>query len=144
MGENSDYIGAEGSLVMMFAIYASLMCLALGLFTSMTFLALTHIFILVPCLYFIPRTNFKAWNKSAWFLLGLIVAIVISIVVNQDIMELGYKPITKVKYYLIALLSIAHSQLFLKLALPGWKPPVNQRIKSQLFHASKYVTIMEV
>lgn len=106
MGENSDYIGAEGSLVMMFAIYASLMCLALGLFTSMTFLALTHIFILVPCLYFIPRTNFKAWNKSAWFLLGLIVAIVISIVVNQDIMVLGYKSLTKSKYYIIGLLSI--------------------------------------
>lgn len=92
---------------MMFAIYASLMCLALGLFTSMTFLALTHIFILVPCLYFIPRTNFKAWNKSAWFLLGLIVAIILSIVVNQDIMEQGYKALPKIKYYLIALLSIA-------------------------------------
>jgi O-antigen ligase len=89
------------------AIYASLMCLALGLFTSITFLALTHIFIVIPCLYFVPRTNFKGWSKSSWFLLAMIIAIILSIIVNQDIMELGYRPITKVKYYLIALLSIA-------------------------------------
>ena len=52
---------------MMFMIYASLISLALGLFTSMTFLALTHIFIAIPCFYFLPKTNFKAWNKSSWF-----------------------------------------------------------------------------
>ncbi len=86
--------------------YASLMVLALGLFTSMTFLALTHLFILIPFLYFIPRTNFKTWNKSSWFLLAMIVAIILSIIVNQDIMVQGYKSITKIKYYLLALLSI--------------------------------------
>lgn len=88
-------------------VYASLMALCLGLFTSMTFLALNHIFIIIPCLYFISKTNFKSWSKSQWFLLAMIGAIIISVLVNQDIAVEGYKPLTKVKYYLIALLSIA-------------------------------------
>jgi O-antigen ligase len=100
--------------MLIFAIYASLMSLALGLFTSMTFLALTHIFIFIPALYFIPKTNFKNWNKSAWFLLGLIIAIILSIVLNQDIAVEGYKPIGKIKYYLIALLSIAPYSFYFK------------------------------
>jgi O-antigen ligase len=99
---------------MIFAIYASLMSLALGLFTSMTFLALTHVFILIPCLYFLPKTNFRFWSKSAWFLLGLIIAIILSILVNQDIAVEGLKPLTKVKYYLLALLSIAPYSFYFK------------------------------
>lgn len=99
---------------MLMAIYASLMSLALGLFTSITFLALVHIFILIPCLYFIPKTNFKNWSKSSWFLLGLIVAIILSILVNQDIAGAGYSPLTKVKYYLIAILSITPFSFYFK------------------------------
>lgn len=93
--------------MLLIAIYASLMALALGIFTSMTFVALAHIFIIIPCFYFLPKTNYKNWSISSWFLLGVIIAIILSIIFNQDIMELGYKSITKVKYYLIALLSIA-------------------------------------
>lgn len=99
---------------MMKAIYLSLMCLALGLFTSMTFLALTHIFIFIPCLYFIPKTNFKEWKLSQWFLLGLIVAIILSILLNQDIAVAGYTPLIKIKYYLIALLSITPLSFYFK------------------------------
>jgi len=91
----------------MWAIYASLMCLALGLFTSMTFLALTHIFILAPCVYFLVKTNFKKWSFSQWFLLAMIVAIILSVLMNQDIAMAGYAPLTKTKYYLIALLSVS-------------------------------------
>ena len=96
------------------AIYASLMCLALGLFTSITFLALTHIFIVIPCIYFLPKTNFKEWSKSQWFLLAMIVAIILSVLVNQDIAVAGYMPLTKIKYYLIALLSIAPFSYYFK------------------------------
>ena len=98
----------------MWAIYASLMCLALGLFTSITFLALVHIFILIPCLYFLPRTNFKEFRASQWFLLMLIIAIILSVLVNQDIAVAGYAPLTKVKYYLIALLSAAPYSFYFK------------------------------
>jgi O-antigen ligase len=99
---------------MLMAIYASLMCLGLGLFTSMTFLALNHIFIIIPCLYFLPRTNFKEWSMSAWFLLAMIIAIILSVLVNQDIAVAGYAPLTKSKYYLIALLSIAPMSFYFK------------------------------
>lgn len=95
-------------------IYASMMSLALGLFTSMSFLALNHIFIIIPCLFFISRTNFKAWAKSQWFLLAMIVAIILSIIFNQDISVAGYSPLTKVKYYLIALLSITPLNFYFK------------------------------
>lgn len=95
-------------------IYASLMSLALGLFTSMTFLALTHIFILIPCLYFIPGTNYKGWSKSQWSLLAMIAAIILSIILNQDIAVEGLKPLTKIKYYLIALLSIQPLSFYFK------------------------------
>lgn len=87
-------------------IYASLMSIALGLFTSMTFVALTHIFIIIPALYFIPKTNFKKLNLSAWFLLVMSLAFILSVVVNQDLSEKGYTAIFKTKYYLIGLFSI--------------------------------------
>lgn len=87
--------------------YASLMALVLGLFTSMTFLALNHLFIVIPCLYFLTKTNFKFWSKSQWFLLGMIVTMILSVLFNQDIAVEEYSPLTKIKYYLLALLSIA-------------------------------------
>ncbi len=95
-------------------IYGALMSLALGLFTSMTFLALTHIFIIIPCLYFLPRTDFKEWSKSQWFLLLMIVGIILSVLFNQDIAVAGYAPLTKVKYYVIALLSVVPFSFYFK------------------------------
>ncbi len=92
---------------LMWLIYASLMTWTLGLFTSISFLALTHILILIPAIVFIPKTNFKKWPFSAWALLAMIVAVVLSVLFNQDIAVEGYKPLTKSKYYLISLLSIA-------------------------------------
>jgi O-antigen ligase len=89
------------------AIYASLMSLALGLFTSITFLALTHICIIIPAMYFLPRTNFKNWNKSTWFLLAMVFAFILSVFLNHDIASHGFAPIAKTKYYLIAIISIA-------------------------------------
>lgn len=105
------------------AIYLSLMSLSLGLFTSMTFLSLTHICIIVPALCFIPKTNFKEFNKSTWFLLAVFAAFVLSVLLNQDISDKGFSPITKTKYYLIAIISIAPmSYYFSKLS-------VEERIK---------------
>ena len=98
----------------MWAIYASLMCWALGLFTSMTFLSLVHIFILIPCIYFLSKTNFKEFHASQWFLLMMIIAIILSVVLNQDIAVAGYSPLTKVKYYLIAFLSVTPFSFYFK------------------------------
>jgi O-antigen ligase len=94
------------------AIYASLMTLALGLFTSITFLALSHICIFIPALYFLPKTNFKKWNKSSWFLLAMSIAFILSVFVNQDIASNSFFPITKTKYYILAVVSIAPISYF--------------------------------
>lgn len=90
-----------------FMIYGSLMVLALGLLTSTTLLALSHIFILVPGLYFLSKTNFKALPKSAWALLAMTIVIMLSVLVNQDIATKGYKPIFKAKYFLVGFISLA-------------------------------------
>lgn len=87
--------------------YASLMSIALGLFTSITFSALHHIFLFIPCIYFLNKTDFKKWPKSAWVLLALVAVMITSVIFNRDIMVEGYAPLTRLKYYLFGLLGIA-------------------------------------
>jgi O-antigen ligase len=87
-------------------VYASLISLSIGLFTSITFSALQHIFILLPIFYFIPKINFKVWKKSQWMLLVLILIMILSILFNQDIAVKHYQPLSKIKYYIIGLFSI--------------------------------------
>lgn len=91
----------------MIAIYASLMCLALGLFTSMSFLALSHILVIIPALYFTTKTNFKKLNLSTWFLFAMSISFILSVLLNQDIAAKGFSSITKTKYYFFAIFSIA-------------------------------------
>ncbi|MGZ3808368.1 MAG: O-antigen ligase family protein, partial [Bacteriovorax sp.] len=95
-------------------IYASMMVLALGLLTSMSLLGLVHILISVPSLYFIKKTNFKEMPKSSWALLGLCLAIVISVIANKSIMHDGLKPIFKVKYFVFGFLMIAPMSWYFK------------------------------
>lgn len=95
-------------------IYAALMVLAIGLTTSMSLLALVHILIAVPCFYFINKTNFKEMPKSSWGLLGLSVAIIISILFNASIMVNGLVPIFKVKYFLFGFFMIAPLSWYFK------------------------------
>lgn len=90
------------------------MILALGLVTSISILAISHILLIVPALYFIPKTNFKALNKSAWALIALTITLILSVLVNQDISVLGYKPITKIKYFIFGFLAIAPFSYFFK------------------------------
>lgn len=95
-------------------IFGALFVLALGLLTSTSILALSHILMLVPCVYFAIHTNWKEMPKSAWALLGLSIAIMLSVVVNQDIMVKGWKPIFKVKYFLFGFFSIVPFHWWIK------------------------------
>jgi O-antigen ligase len=90
-----------------FLIYGSLIVLVLGLLTSMTLLAFSHILLIIPVLYFLPKANYKAFPKSAWSLLALTIGIILSVIVNQDIALEGLKPIFKAKYFLFGFLSIS-------------------------------------
>lgn len=89
-------------------IYGSLIVLALGLVTSTSILALSHILIALPALYFLPRVNYKNFPKSAWILLVMMVIIILSVIFNQDIADKkGLAPILKSKYFLIGFISLA-------------------------------------
>lgn len=90
-----------------YMIYGTLMILALALVTSTTLLSLSHILMLVPAVYFLTRTNYKTYPKSAWALLGITIIIVLSVLANQDIAVKGYKTILKAKYFLFGFISIA-------------------------------------
>jgi O-antigen ligase len=90
-----------------FMIYGSLMVLALGLVTSISILALSHILMAVPLIYFINKADYKAFPKSAWALLAMAIIIISSIIFNQDIAVKGYAPLSKTKYFLISFFSIA-------------------------------------
>lgn len=88
-------------------IYGSLMILALGLLTSMSALALSHILIVIPGIYFIFHADYKNFPVSAWAMLALVVVLICSIIFNQDIAINGFKPISKVKYFLLGFLALA-------------------------------------
>ncbi len=95
-------------------IFMSLLFLAIGLLTSPTVLAVSHILIIIPALYFLNKTNWKNLPMSAWGLLAMIIAITLSVVFNQDVSTNGYKAILKAKYFLIGLLSIVPLQWYFK------------------------------
>jgi O-antigen ligase len=86
--------------------YAALVSLALGLFTSITFVALNHIFIIIPSVYFLTKGSYKNWGKSSIALFFMWIFVVLSVLFTQDIATQGYWALTKSKYYLIALISI--------------------------------------
>lgn len=118
---------------MMMAVYASLMCLALGLFTSMSFLALTHILIFIPAFYFISKTDFKKLNWSTWFLFAMAISFVLSVLFNQDIATNGFSPLTKTKYYFFAVFSIAPiSYYFSKLSSEETRKKINSLLLALL------------
>lgn len=103
--ENEILATLEKTLAWM--VYGSLIILALGLVTSTSLLALSHILMVVPALYFLPRTSYRTYSKSVYFLLAMTIVIALSVVFNQDIADKGYKPILKAKYFLFGIISIA-------------------------------------
>ncbi len=87
--------------------YATLFILALAIFTSLTLSAASHIFILVPGVYFLARSiKLKDLNfpKSTWALLLIFISIFISVIFNLDIIDQPHKNIFKGKYFIFAIL----------------------------------------
>lgn len=89
-----------------FMIYGCLCVLALGLLVSPSLLALSHIIILIPGIYFLSKIEVKNISISMWSLAAFSIALILSILFNQDISILGYLPILKIKYFLFGLLMI--------------------------------------
>jgi O-antigen ligase len=97
-----------------FLIFGSLLSLALGLVTSISVLALFHILIIIPIIFFLNKTHYKLVSKSMWCLLALTIAIVLSVVFNQDIATHGYQSISKAKYFLLGFLAVAPLSWYFK------------------------------
>ena len=89
-----------------YMIYGSLMALAFGLLSSISILAFAHILLIFPIFYFLSKTNFKEFKISTWALVAFFLAVIVSILVNQDIAVNGLKPLSKSKYFLFGFLSI--------------------------------------
>lgn len=103
MNELSDKM----SKTMSFMIFGSLLFLAIGVLTSPTILAVYHILIAVPAIMLLKKTDYKKYPMSAWAFLTLIIIMILSFFFNLDIAVKGLKGLFKLKYFVIAFLSIA-------------------------------------
>ncbi len=85
-------------------VYYSLIILAIGAFTSISLLALSHVLLIPPLIYFTIYSD-KNLAPSQKALFGLCIAIVFSIIFNwEEILNL--KDSFKLKYFLIPALAI--------------------------------------
>lgn len=88
--------------------YAGLIVLALGIFTSVSATALSHIFLFVPGLYFGARfyknRDFKL-SSHWWALAFLFLVTLLSVFMNWTDIDRPLKSLLKTKYFFIALIS---------------------------------------
>ncbi|MBT6326684.1 MAG: O-antigen ligase family protein [Bdellovibrionales bacterium] len=94
--------------------YFSLLVVAAGSFTSISLLALAHILIVIPAVYFTyKRAKQDGLGTSEWALLGMIVSIILSVWINADIIESPWRNIGKSKYFILALMgTFAYREFF--------------------------------
>jgi O-antigen ligase len=78
---------------------------------STSLLAGFHIFIILPILFTLKHFSLKKMSKSQLTFFFFSIACLVSVAVNQDIESRGFSPMTKVKYYLIAVLAILPVQM---------------------------------
>ena len=90
--------------------FASLIVLCLGLFTSITLSSLSHILLFIPAVYFFltraKEVDFKRVNLSVYFMDLICLGLVLSVFANWEEMDKPEEHLFKVKYFLLALLSI--------------------------------------
>lgn len=87
--------------------YVALLVLSVGIFTSVSFSALAHLLLVVPAGYFFYR-NFTSYklSKASWGLLGVILTITLSVIVNMDILPDPFRNLLKIKYFIIPFFAI--------------------------------------
>jgi O-antigen ligase len=89
--------------------YASLFVLCAGIFTSVSFSALSHILIAIPGVYFAIEYSKKRDFKlpmSFWGVIGIILSITLSVIFNLDILEKPLKNLFKFKYFVLPALGL--------------------------------------
>jgi O-antigen ligase len=92
-------------------VYTALWIWVMAQFMSTSLLAGFHIFIIIPILFSLKEFSFKKMSRSQLVFFFFSIACLISVAVNQDIESRGFSPMTKVKYYLIAVLAVIPTQV---------------------------------
>lgn len=87
-------------------IKAALIILIIGLFNSISLMAVFHILMIIPIVYFIYKRGLKDLPNSTFALLAFCIVAAASVIFNQDVINNGYKNILKLKYFIIGSLSI--------------------------------------
>lgn len=90
--------------------FASLIVLCAGIFTSITLLALSHVLLFLPAVYFFltmaKEVDFRKVNLSIYFMDIICLALVLSVFANWEEIEKPQENLSKIKYFLLGLLSI--------------------------------------
>lgn len=97
-------------------IFAALIFLALGLFTSPTVVSLYHILIIIPMILLIKSGARFKLPRSSWALLALFLWGLISTGINFSDLIKPFKAFQELKYYLLGVLCIIPLQYFYKKA----------------------------
>ncbi|MEE3078568.1 MAG: O-antigen ligase family protein [Bdellovibrionota bacterium] len=89
---------------------AALFVLSLGIFSSVSFSAVSHVLMFISGLYFtilaVKENNLK-FGPSFYALVMVVISIVLSVVFNLDIIDKPLKNIFKSKYFIIPLLGVS-------------------------------------
>ncbi|EQC52178.1 hypothetical protein, partial [Bacteriovorax sp. DB6_IX] len=74
-------------------IKAALIILIIGLFNSISLMAVFHILMIIPIVYFIYKRGLKDLPNSTFALLAFCIVAATSVIFNQDVINNGYKNI---------------------------------------------------
>jgi O-antigen ligase len=88
--------------------FSALIVLAIGIFTSVSFSALSHVLLLISGVYFTTKwlkVKDLPVKKSWWALLSVAIVCIFSVISNWNEIDNPIKNIIKVKYFIVALLS---------------------------------------
>ncbi len=90
-------------------IFVALFILVSSLFISIGAMSLFHLLIIPPIIYYAITYKEFSWKKfplSAWALLLFSLMVILSLLFNQDILVVGLRNLGKVRFFIIAALSI--------------------------------------
>jgi O-antigen ligase len=96
---------------------ASMVLLAIGIFTSVSVLSASQILFAIPLIYynysFLKEKNYSL-PKSAWFILAFIVVAIISLTINYNILPRPSKNFGRLRYFLFGSAGILVLRVWLK------------------------------
>lgn len=84
----------------------SLVLLGVAMLTSTSLVGLVHIFLAIPCLYFMLKGTDRTFTASMLALMGLIVVMILSVFFNLDLIDNPSRNFSRIRYFIFGLLSV--------------------------------------